>query len=497
VAAILKDSIAAVQDGSAFKPPPDMDELASIGLPSATSAVEMITETWSAATKNLSKILSVTSSQVTVIELEAKSQGREPTEEELDEACGPLGFLTKVPNALSEALSDIFGQVDEFASDFGRAIGEFAGELNELINDVANAIDEVAQEAAQLILDAFNTVNAIAIEALNAVEGAINAAVGFVNDAIAEAEQLFNQAIDKLLGFADSLVFAAFYKLECQETALENAIDLDNNADAAEIDRVISPPVNRESSPPTEQLADIPVSSPTLVEPQTTLAPKTNREQLITYWVDPTDKATGTNIITFLTLKYATNLISKNQEPFGVPRAFKTATGSERKTVLLRNNQTGALFVVIAYPELNPPAWEIYSIAAYEKDLKGVIGPVTKSRNGIIVPDPNLPLEEPTLEPIPVDTRETVQTLNVEEIIQRTKTAISRYNRTNEQTFAIIQNTRTATGPVNPELAAAIKNAIDGNERTRASIISGINSLAPAVAEQVRAAVGPIPPVLR
>lgn len=260
----LTDSIEAFRTGAAYTSVSGMSELADIGLEAATSAADTIAETWSAVTKNLSTTLSVTSSQVKVIELEAKSQGREPTEEELDEACGPLGVLVKVPNALSAALSDIFGQVNEFASDFGQTIASFANDLNTLINDVATAVDDVVRDIAQAALDVFNTVNSVAIQALTAVEGAINAVVGFVNDAVAEAERLLNLAIDKLLGFADSLVVSALYKLECQEVAVENGIDADKVADAAEVDRVVGPTI--------VEGTESPISSTTLAEPQTAFA---------------------------------------------------------------------------------------------------------------------------------------------------------------------------------------------------------------------------------
>lgn len=491
----LTSGMDAVKSGDAFKTAPG-EGLADIGLAAATSASDMIAETWSAVTKNLSTTLSVTSSQVKVIELKAKSEGREATPEEIDEACGPLSFLAKAKNELEEALSEIFGQVEDFASEFGQTIASFANDLNTLIDDVANAVDEVAQAAAQVILDAFNAANALAIQALDAVEGAINSAVGFVNDAVAEAEALLNNAIDELLAFADSLNFASLFSLDCQEEAVANAVDSEKVADAAEVDRVIGPTVERESAPPTENLADIPVTAPALAEPQTTLAPKTNREQLITYWVDPTDKAAGTSIITFLSIDYAVLSAIKNQEPFGVPRFVKTAAGSNRSAVLIRNNKTGKLYVVLAIPELTISEWVFYSIDGYAK-IGGVVGPKNRARDGIIVPDPNVPIEEPTLEPIPVDTSETVQTPSVEEIIQRNKTLVSGYTRVNEETFALVQEFRNRSAPLTPQESAEIKKAINSNEKLRATIISGIESLPPATAKAVKEAVGTIPPVLR
>lgn len=491
----LASGIEAVKSGDAFKAAPSMGELADIGLDAASSAVDAITETWSAMTKNLSTTLSVTSSQVKVIELKAKSEGREPTPEELDKACGPLSFLTKAKNELEEALSGIFGQVEGFASEFGQTIASFANDLNTLIDDVANAVDEVAQEIAQAALDAFEAVNAVAMEALEAVEGAINSAVGFINDAVAEAEALLNSAIDEMLAFADSLNFASLFSLDCQEEAVANAVDSEKVADAAEVDRVIGPTVERESAPPTENLADIPVTSPTLAEPQTTLEPKTNREKLITYWVDPADKAAGTSIITFLTIDDAVMASINYLEPFGVPRFVKSPTGTVRKGFAIRNNKSGKVYVVLAFPSLIP-LWKFYSLDGYVKN-GGVVGPKNRARDGIIVPDPNVSIEEPTLEPIPVDASETVQTPNVEEIIQRTKTAISKYNQINKDTFALIQEYRRQEGVLDPQVAAGIKNAIKGNEETRTAIISGIASLPPSTAKLVQDAVGTIPPVLR
>jgi hypothetical protein len=260
----LASGIDAIKSGEAFKAAPSMSELGDIGLAAATSAVDQITQTWSALTNNLSTTLSVTSSQVKVIELKAKSEGREPTPEELDEACGPLSFLAKAKTELEEALSGIFGQVESFASEFGQTIASFANDLNTLVDEVANAVDEVAQEIAQAALDAFEAVNAVAMEALAAVEGAINSAVGFVNDAVAEAEALLNSAIDEMLAFADSLNFASLFSLDCQKEAVANAVDSEKVADAAEVNRVVGPTI--------VEGTESPISSTTLAEPQTEFA---------------------------------------------------------------------------------------------------------------------------------------------------------------------------------------------------------------------------------
>lgn len=240
----LVDSIAEINGGGAFKgPPAGVSDLDDIGLDSATNAASSITDSWGSATGNLSTAITVSKSQVNLIELKAKSEGREPTDEELDEACGPLSFLAKAGNELTEALGGIFDSVNKFASDFGVAIGTFAAQLNQLISDVVNEVDEIAEAIAKEALELFEAVNSVAIQALEKIEGAINTAVGFVNNAIAEAERLLNKAIDELLAFADSLNFASLFNLDCQEEALENAVDTDKIADADEIDRVIAPRV--------------------------------------------------------------------------------------------------------------------------------------------------------------------------------------------------------------------------------------------------------------
>lgn len=241
--ATLVDGANAIQDGSAFKPPPGVDDLFSLGLSAAESAASQISEIWASASSNLSTILSVTSSKVKVTELKAKSEGRTPSKEELDEACGPLAFLSEIPKALNEALGGITSQVQQFASDFGRAIGEFESELNELISDVVNAVDEAAEE-----LDRFETANNIAIQALNAVNNAINEVVGAVNTVIAQAEAALDSAINELLAFADGLTFAGLFSLDCQDEAVENTIDEDKVADAAEVDRVIGPEPSSETN---------------------------------------------------------------------------------------------------------------------------------------------------------------------------------------------------------------------------------------------------------
>ena len=260
-----------IQSGEAFKPPPAVSETSQAAelLGSAGEAVSAlgssVTAGWQSMTKNLSSTLSITSSQVEVIELEAKSQGREATEEELDEACGPLSFLTKIPDLLGDALKDIFGKIDEFATSFGRAIGEFADELTELVTAVTDAIDEATAAIAQAALDAFKLVNDAAVKALEAVDSVVSTVTSAIGDAFTFATDSLNSAIDKLSAFADSLNLASLFKLDCQTDALEKAVDQDKIADQAEVQRVMaSTPANG---------TDTTITSPTLSEPQTTFAP--------------------------------------------------------------------------------------------------------------------------------------------------------------------------------------------------------------------------------
>jgi hypothetical protein len=239
----------AVENKTCFNPAPATDEFGSIAgeLGSKGSGAAGVASTvpaaWSSACDNLSTTLSVTQSQVKVIELDAKSQGREPTDEELDEACGPLSFLTKLPGLLDEALSDIFGKFNEFATSFSETVGEFMAKFDELVADVVNAVDEIAQAAAQLVLDAFELANQAALAAIEVIESTINTVATAINDAINFATDAFNKAIDKLLAFADSINFASIFGLDCQTEALENAVDTDKIADADEINRVIAPEV--------------------------------------------------------------------------------------------------------------------------------------------------------------------------------------------------------------------------------------------------------------
>jgi cob(I)alamin adenosyltransferase len=270
MSATLDAGRAAIQSGEAFKPPPaadDFDEFGEAlgskggGLSGLSASIK---SAWGSATRNLGTYLSVAESQTKVIELEAKSKGRAPTEEELEEACGPLSFLTKIPNILGDALSDIFGKFDEFASAIGETVSEFMGKLDSLIDDVANAIDEVAQEIAQAALDAFEAVNAVALQAIEAIESVVNTVTGAINDAIQFATDAFNSAVDKLLAFADGLNFASLFGLECQKEALEEAVDKEKIADTAEVNRVVGPTI--------VEGTESPISSTTLAEPQTEFA---------------------------------------------------------------------------------------------------------------------------------------------------------------------------------------------------------------------------------
>jgi hypothetical protein len=111
MAATLDVARVAIQDGSAFKPPPAVDDFDEFGEAlgskggGISSLTESVTSAWNSTVSNLSTAFSVTSTQVKVIEIEAKSQGREATDEELDEACGPLSFLTKLPEVKFSVLA--------------------------------------------------------------------------------------------------------------------------------------------------------------------------------------------------------------------------------------------------------------------------------------------------------------------------------------------------------------------------------------------------------
>lgn len=265
---VARAGVQGVQDGSIYNDPPSTEGFDEFGTALGSkgggiaSLTGLVASAWNSTVSNLSTALSVTSTQVKVIELEAKAQGREATDEEIDEACGPLSFLKKLPNILDDALADIFGKFNEFASAIGETVGEFMGKLDELIADVANAVGEVAEAAAKVVLEAFEAANAVALEAIEAIESAVNAVTGAINDAIQFATDAFNFAVDKLLAFADTLNFASLFSLDCQEEALEAAVDKEKIADADEVQRVIAPEV--------VATTDETITSDTLPVPQTT-----------------------------------------------------------------------------------------------------------------------------------------------------------------------------------------------------------------------------------
>ena len=269
--ATLDAARASVQSGEAFKPPPAVDEFSSIATEmgskggSAQGVAEDVPEAWNGATKNLSTSISVTATNVTVIEKEAKAQGREPTEEELDEACGPLSFLTKIPSLLGDALTEIYGKFEEFATEFGESVGEFMAKFDELVANVANAVDEAAKAVAEFILEGFKILNEAALLAVDAIAEVIDGVADAVNEAITFATDAFNAAVDKLLAFADTLNFGSLFNLDCQAEAVDEALDKDKIADQAEVNRVMSPP--------TVNGTDQTVASETLTKPQTEFAP--------------------------------------------------------------------------------------------------------------------------------------------------------------------------------------------------------------------------------
>jgi hypothetical protein len=471
MAAILSDSIKAVQDGSAYKPPPGVDDLASIGLPSADAAASSITASWGEATDDLSKTLSVTSTQVKVIELKAKSEGREPTEAELDEACGPLSFLTAVPKALNEALGGILESVNQFASDFGESIGAFAARLNQLTEDLANAIESGIQELIDAAETALGAVNQAAIQALNAVENAINVAVGFVNTALAQAEQLLNTAIDELLGFAKSLNFASLFSLDCQEEALENAVEPEKVADAEEIDRVTAP-VEVDSTDET-------ITSETLPVPQTTFtpaaapAPPPDIDALVASYQRAARALKAAEEAT------RAAAISAGTVPFPFTRA-QVAELRQTEFSTLQELRRSALSEGLL----------LDSLPIYGPNFDSPRDADTENRTqnaSTAEPNGGNPFN-PKLSSLSRDEQVQFRTNLINSDIQFLN---SGQERQRELTERIRSNP-----PITPAGSRLIQTLADNNKETRDRIINDLNSLPPEIAAQVRAAVGPIPPLL-
>jgi hypothetical protein len=279
--ATLDAARVAIQSGEAYKTPPGVSDLSDIGSAmgskgtGAVATASLVEGAWDTSTKNLSTTFSVTSTQVKVIEQEAKAQGREATEEELEEACGPLSFLTKIPNLLGDAISSIYGKFNEFFSAFGEAVGDFMKKFDQLVADVANAVDEVAKSIAEAALAAFEFVNQAALAAVDAIASTINTVAGAINDAIQFATNAFNAAVDKLLAWADSLNFGSLFSLNCQKEALEEGVDTEKIADSAEVSRVVSPTEKGRTLEPTDRPKDQ-VAPESVKQPQTAFASPTS-----------------------------------------------------------------------------------------------------------------------------------------------------------------------------------------------------------------------------
>ena len=465
----------AVENKTCFNPAPATDEFGSIAgeLGSKGSGAAGVASTvpaaWSGACDNLSTTLSVTQSQVKVIELDAKSQGREPTDEELDEACGPLSFLTKLPGLLDEALSDIFGKFNEFATSFGETVGQFMAKFDKLVADVLGAVDEVAQAIAQAALDAFELVNKVALEAIEAIESVVNTVATAINDAINFATDAFNKAIDKLLAFADSINFASIFGLDCQTEALENAVDTDKIADADEIDRVIAPRVvvSTDETITSETLSKEPFNLSAAGAP----GASPELEELIDRYRTDARALKSAN----------DDIATANAEGRAPPFTRTQLNDLERK----RDSSLQNLRVAALADGKNISTLPIYG-RNYDSPIPAA-GTTTRAQNAS------------TARPTVGDDYEKAESreAKIQKLIQDLKNQVAEFNRINEATFAIIRTSRTSREPITRDVAEAINRAIRQNEEVRAGILRNLNSLPPDIGPRVRREVGLLEPVLR
>jgi hypothetical protein len=185
-----------------------------------------------------------------------------------------------LPNLLDDALADIFGKFNEFATAFGETVGEFMQKFDQLVADIANAVDEIAQAAAEAALAVFEAANEAALAAIDAIESVVNTVATAVNDAINFATDAFNKALDKLLAFADGLNFASLFSLDCQKEAAEVALEEEKVADPPEVQRVIAPPVVN-GTDNTKTAESLPVPQ-TVFAPAESKAPPPSLDILIT-----------------------------------------------------------------------------------------------------------------------------------------------------------------------------------------------------------------------
>jgi hypothetical protein len=359
----LASGVNSISTGAAFYPQPaSIDLLANCGFSKMQSVGSMIDGAFASAKDNLSTVLSISQTQVKVITLKAKSEGREPTPEELAAACDPFSLLKDINTSINDKINGVL-------DDLNTELEAFNTELERLM-----------KLGDQFLIDQFKALNAELDAALTAVENKLDELVGAVDSAIATAEKAIDDAIKELKAFADGLTFASLFNLDCQTDAKDAAVDSTKVADAAEVGRVVGPTVSGASN--SGNLDTLPPDS----TPPATVPPVTPA-----YWIS------DDGIYTF---KKETDIMlaaDSNAAPFGTPGNTPDGTA---KLFVVRNNFVGRIVFVVAKNK----EWLLYTFDEFE--AQQTIGPKTRALDNKTVPEPAPEPPKPKVAPADVSFEE-------------------------------------------------------------------------------------------
>jgi hypothetical protein len=255
-----------------------------------TGAAAAVKSVFTTEQKKIATLTTVAEMQTATAKTKAKSEGREATEAELEESCGPLAFLTDGFKILEEGLGNLWDGIGEFATDLGIAVEGFLGSAVDLANEVFASISGIANDIAEAIADGFTEVaDALKASPLGQIYQSISDTVGeltesltsTINDLAASASAAFDSALAKIEAFVDSISLSNLFSTDCATEAKEEALNTDQLSSQAEVEsafasnetKSVDPKATEAPAPFAERAEEVPKA----VEPTPTLQVAINK----------------------------------------------------------------------------------------------------------------------------------------------------------------------------------------------------------------------------
>lgn len=221
-----------------------------------TAAAAAVKSVFTTQQKKIATLTTVAEMQTATTKAKAQSEGREATEEELEESCGPLAFLTDGFKILEEGLGKIYDGIGEFATALGIAVEGFLGSAVDLVNEVFDKISGIAGDIAQAINDGLTAVaEALQNSPLGQLYQSISDKVSelttsltnTINELAASALAAFDSALEKIEAFVDSISLSNLFSTGCANEAKEAALNTDQLSSEGEVQTALAAPAAQQS----------------------------------------------------------------------------------------------------------------------------------------------------------------------------------------------------------------------------------------------------------